>query len=70
MRLIEKEIPQGDLVEDNIVLVDGKVTYVVYNGYVFIDGEGNIFLRANNNCRVIAGDNVEHVGRGEYQVVA
>jgi len=68
MRLIKDTIPEGDLVEDNVVFVDGDVTYIAYNGYVFVGFDGKTYLRANNDCRIVAGDEVVEVERGEYRV--
>jgi len=68
MRLIKDTIPEGDLVEDNVLFVDGDVTYIAYNGYVFIGFDERIYLRANSDCRIVAGDKVQTVERGEYRV--
>ena len=67
MRLLDQRIPQADLVDDNIIYRDDNVTYVVYNGYVFVGDDGKIYLRANSNCKIVGDDEEIEVARGEYR---
>ncbi len=68
MRLLEQPIPQGDIVEDNIVYKDENTILSVRNGYVFLGEDGAIYIRANNDCKIVGGELETEVPRGEYRL--